>query len=98
MIDNLRRSLTPIAVVLGLFLGWAFLPVRVAAAWTSFIVLIGMFRRCFLRFPALYPDACHLQSQAGSGHLSEILSMLLHLPAQTWCFYGLRAESSSAGR
>ncbi|HEX7108280.1 MAG TPA: glycosyl transferase, partial [Aestuariivirga sp.] len=41
MIDNLRRSLTPIAVLAALFLGWMFLPVGLAAAWTVFIVLIG---------------------------------------------------------
>ena len=42
MIDNLRRSLTPIAVLSALFLGWMFLPVGLAAAWTVFIVLIGI--------------------------------------------------------
>ncbi len=42
MTDNLRRSLIPIAVVLGLFLGWIFLPAGLAAAWTAFIVLIGI--------------------------------------------------------
>ena len=42
MTDNLRRSLTPIAVLLGLFLGWAFLPVVLAATWTLFTVLIGI--------------------------------------------------------
>ncbi len=41
MIDNLRRSLTPVAVLFGLFLGWIFLPVGLAVAWTLFIVLIG---------------------------------------------------------
>ena len=42
MIDNLRRSLVPVAVLAGLFSGWMFLPVGMAAAWTAFIVLLGM--------------------------------------------------------
>ncbi len=42
MIDNLRRSLSPITVVLGLLLGWTFLPVGGAAAWTLFLVFTGI--------------------------------------------------------
>jgi cyclic beta-1,2-glucan synthetase len=42
MIDNLRRSLAPVAMLLGLFLGWAFLPVELAAAWTLFMVFVGI--------------------------------------------------------
>ena len=42
MTDNLRRSLTPIATLGGLLLGWLALPAGAAAAWTAFIVLIGI--------------------------------------------------------
>ena len=42
MLDNLRRSLTPIATLCALFLGWSLLPAGLAAAWTGFIVLVGM--------------------------------------------------------
>ena len=41
MADNLRRSLTPITTLGGLFLGWLLLPAGLAAAWTAFIILIG---------------------------------------------------------
>ncbi len=42
MADNLRRSLTPITTLGGLFLGWLLLPAGLAAAWTAFIILIGL--------------------------------------------------------
>ena len=41
MTDNLRRSMTPIATLLALFVGWAFLPFAAALLWTAFIVLLG---------------------------------------------------------
>jgi cyclic beta-1,2-glucan synthetase len=40
MLDNLRRSIVPIATILALMVGWLFLPQLVAALWTTFIVLL----------------------------------------------------------
>ncbi|MGB8313166.1 MAG: glucoamylase family protein, partial [Aestuariivirga sp.] len=48
MLDNLRRSLTPIATLGGLFLGWSLLPGGLALAWTGFFVFVGI-------FPSLLP-------------------------------------------
>ena len=48
MIDNLRRSLSPIASLACLVLGWAALPVGTALAWTLFILFLGF-------LPALLP-------------------------------------------
>ena len=39
MIDNLRRSLMPIAQLIALFLGWSLLPVQPAAIWTGGVIL-----------------------------------------------------------
>jgi cyclic beta-1,2-glucan synthetase len=41
MIDNIRRSLSPLATLMSLFLGWLFLPIEAAMSWTLFIVLLG---------------------------------------------------------
>ena len=41
MSDNLRRSLSPTATILGLFAGWIFLPLEAAALWTLFISVLG---------------------------------------------------------
>ncbi|MBC8037497.1 MAG: glycosyl transferase, partial [Rhizobiales bacterium] len=38
MIDNLRRSLTPIFSLIALMAGWLWLPGPLAAAWTAFII------------------------------------------------------------
>ncbi len=42
MIDNLRRSLSPIAVLASLVIGWAVLPVGLALTWTVFVVILGV--------------------------------------------------------
>ena len=42
MIDNLRRSALPIATLVCLFSGWAFLPPWNAALWTLGIALLGV--------------------------------------------------------
>jgi cyclic beta-1,2-glucan synthetase len=42
MMDNLRRSLLPLATLACLFLGWAILPAWNAVLWTLGIVLIGV--------------------------------------------------------
>ncbi len=42
MIDNLRRSLSPGATLLGLFVGWLFLNARDAAIWTVLIVVLQL--------------------------------------------------------
>jgi cyclic beta-1,2-glucan synthetase len=42
MVDNLRRSLTPVATLLCFFVGWVFLPFAPALLWTAFIVLLGL--------------------------------------------------------
>lgn len=38
LVDNLRRSLTPIAIVIGLAIGWM-LPLTAAGIWTAFIAV-----------------------------------------------------------
>ena len=43
MMDNLRRSLTPIALVLSLLLGWLLLPAYTALLWTLAMVVFGVF-------------------------------------------------------
>ncbi len=43
MADNLRRSLTPIALVLSFMLGWLLLPAETAVRWTMAMALIGAF-------------------------------------------------------
>ena len=48
MIDNLRRSLVPPAMLLSLFLGWSLLPPLSALSWTFALVLINA-------LPALLP-------------------------------------------
>lgn len=40
MIDNLRRSLNPIAAIMSLFAGWLFLSVNAAAVWTLFFIVL----------------------------------------------------------
>lgn len=40
MIDNLRRTLNPIATILTLFAGWLFLPGYAAAAWTLLVFML----------------------------------------------------------
>jgi cyclic beta-1,2-glucan synthetase len=40
MIDNLRRSLNPIATIVSLFTCWLFLPADAAAVWNMFIILL----------------------------------------------------------
>ncbi len=41
MLDNLRRSLLPLAVLISLFLGWVWLPALPAALWTFGLVLLA---------------------------------------------------------
>jgi cyclic beta-1,2-glucan synthetase len=41
IVDNLRRSVTPVAFLLSLLVGWAFLPAHAALAWTAALVLIS---------------------------------------------------------
>jgi cyclic beta-1,2-glucan synthetase len=48
MVDNLRRSLTPVLSVLSLFAGWLWLPGALAAVWTAFIAFATF-------IPALLP-------------------------------------------
>ncbi len=43
MIDNLRRSLLPLATLACLFFGWIVLPIWSAALWTLGIILLGVF-------------------------------------------------------
>ena len=40
MIDNLRRSLNPIATILSLFAGWLFLPANAVAIWTLLVIAL----------------------------------------------------------
>ena len=42
MVDNIRRSLSPIATLLSLFAGWFVLPTVSAAIWTVFIVALSL--------------------------------------------------------
>ena len=42
MVDNLRRSLTPIALVGAFFVGWIFLPILPAVEWTVFLLMLGL--------------------------------------------------------
>jgi cyclic beta-1,2-glucan synthetase len=42
MVDNLRRSLTPVATLFSLLVGWAVLPMSSAIGWTAFIILLGL--------------------------------------------------------
>ncbi len=42
MVDNLRRSLTPVSTLLSFFAGWVFLPTALAAVWTVFMVIVGL--------------------------------------------------------
>ncbi|MFN0190998.1 MAG: GH36-type glycosyl hydrolase domain-containing protein [Aestuariivirga sp.] len=39
MADNIRRSLTPVAMLVSFFAGWALLPTGLATGWTVFLVL-----------------------------------------------------------
>ena len=41
IVDNLRRSVTPVAFLLSLLVGWVFLPAHAALAWTAALVLIS---------------------------------------------------------
>ncbi len=43
MTDNLRRSLTPVALVLCYLIGWLFLPVDTALRWTLALTLVSAF-------------------------------------------------------
>jgi cyclic beta-1,2-glucan synthetase len=52
MLDNLRRSLTPVAVVLALLLGWLWLPA--APVWTGFVALIVLLPMLLPFFTALF--------------------------------------------
>jgi cyclic beta-1,2-glucan synthetase len=42
MIDNLRRSMSPVATILCFLVGWAILSFSEALHWTIFIVLLGL--------------------------------------------------------
>ena len=47
MIDNLRRSLVPIAQLIALFVGWSLLPVQAAVVWTSGLILTMLLPQVF---------------------------------------------------
>ena len=42
MIDNLRRSLNPVATIISLFFSWLLLPFTAAAFWTVLVVLLQL--------------------------------------------------------
>ncbi|MEP6827430.1 MAG: glycosyl transferase, partial [Aestuariivirga sp.] len=47
MIDNLRRSLVPIAQLIALLVAWSLLPVQSAAIWTSGVILTMLLPHIF---------------------------------------------------
>ena len=42
MLDNLRRSLLPVSVILSLFAAWAFVPMPFAGFWSLYILALGI--------------------------------------------------------
>ena len=67
LVDNLRRSLTPPAVVVSLLIVWLFAPFTVSLWWTAFI-LASMF------LPHLLPLLSSAVSREKSARLSDTLS------------------------
>jgi len=71
MIDNLRRSLSPPAMIVTLMLGW-FLPKAPSVCWTSFVLIA-------LLFPLFLPFVSGFISHAGSRRkLSQLRNSLTY--------------------
>lgn len=91
MIDNLRRSITPLTCVMALFAGWA-LPFEAALVWTLFFLatialpsLSPVLASAGTRHPGIRTRAhfARIFSDLGSA-LSQILLIVILLAHQAW--------------
>ncbi|MGO4842420.1 hypothetical protein AB4144_60150, partial [Rhizobiaceae sp. 2RAB30] len=56
MVDNLRRSLTPIFWILASIAGWTFLPFTLAAQWQALLIVSLFMAPSFEIVNSLIPD------------------------------------------
>jgi cyclic beta-1,2-glucan synthetase len=79
MIDNLRRSLVPIAWVLASIAGWTLLPSSLAAQWQALLVLTSFFGLTY----NLVDSSVRLRSEVTvSGHLASVAQEVASALAQ----------------
>lgn len=69
MIDNLRRTLTPIFFVMAAIAGWTLLPFTQAAQWQALIILALFMAPTFSIVDALVPKSSEATAR---GHLSAV--------------------------
>ncbi len=69
MIDNLRRSLTPIFWVLAAIAGWTLLPCTLAAQWLALLILSQFMAPTFDIVNALWPKSREVTVR---GHITAL--------------------------
>jgi cyclic beta-1,2-glucan synthetase len=92
MIDNLRRSLTPIFWLIGAVLGWALLPLDAAIVWQMFMVIslfvaptLGLISGAIPRRTDIIPSA-HIQSVAEefAAATAQVVLRIVFLAHTAW--------------
>jgi cyclic beta-1,2-glucan synthetase len=91
MIDNLRRSLTPIFWILASIAGWTFLPFTMAAQWQALLILSLFMAPTFEIVNSLIPDGRETTVRA---HFSSFFYEVAHGSAQVALRVVLMAHSA----
>ncbi|BCH23976.1 GH36-type glycosyl hydrolase domain-containing protein [Mesorhizobium sp. L-8-3] len=91
MVDNLRRSLTPIFWTLASIAGWTFLPFTLAAQWQALLIVSLFMAPSFEIVNSLIPDGRETTPKA---HLSSFLYEFAHGSAQVALRIVLMAHSA----
>lgn len=91
MVDNLRRSLTPIFWILASIAGWTLLPFTLAAQWQALLILSLFMAPTFEIVNALIPDGRETTVRA---HLSSFFYEFAHGSAQVALRVVLMAHSA----
>ncbi len=86
MWDNLRRSLTPIAIMLSMLIAWAFLPAATANAWVGCLILIGFFPQLLPTVRGLLQGSKNMTLSSRLRSLSQDAVQVLALAAANLIF------------
>jgi cyclic beta-1,2-glucan synthetase len=79
MLDNLRRSLTPIAWVTGSILAWSVLSLETAAIWQIILIISLFIAPTLSLFAALFPRT---ENASIGGHFRILMSEIFNATAQ----------------
>jgi cyclic beta-1,2-glucan synthetase len=91
MLDNLRRSIVPIATIFALMVGWLFLPLSVAALWTVFIILLSIIPPLLPVVAGIIPKKMPLTIASRVRSSAEDFGLVAALAATNLLFLGHQA-------